>query len=102
MALLSKSTALINTTLEENFPTINIEALSCGTPVITFKTGGSAEIINKKTGISIEKGNYDELKNTILNFDKNNYKREECLSRAKLFTAEKMAKAYFELITKGN
>ena len=30
-----------NPTLEDNFPTTNLEALACGTPVITFNTGGS-------------------------------------------------------------
>lgn len=41
----------INPTLEDTFPTTNIEALACGTPVITFNSGGSAEIIDKDTGI---------------------------------------------------
>ena len=30
----------VNLTLEDNFPTTNLEALACGTPVITFDTGG--------------------------------------------------------------
>lgn len=33
----------INPTLEDNYPTTNLEAISCGTPVITFNTGGSGE-----------------------------------------------------------
>lgn len=39
----SAADVFINTTLEDNFPTTNIEALACGTPVITFNTGGSVE-----------------------------------------------------------
>lgn len=35
----------INPTLEDNFPTTNIEALACGTPVVTFNTGGSIESV---------------------------------------------------------
>lgn len=35
----------VNPTLEDNFPTANLEALSCGTPVVTFQTGGSPETI---------------------------------------------------------
>ena len=31
--------------MEDNFPTTNIEALACGTPVVTFKTGGSVESV---------------------------------------------------------
>ena len=33
----------VNPTLEENYPTTNLEAQACGTPVITFDTGGSTE-----------------------------------------------------------
>ena len=35
----------VNATLEDNFPTTNIEALACGTPVVTFATGGSTECV---------------------------------------------------------
>ena len=35
----------INPTLEDNFPTTNIEALACGTPVVTFNTGGAVESV---------------------------------------------------------
>ena len=41
----SAADVFINTTLEDNFPTTNLEALACGTPVITFDTGGSVEPI---------------------------------------------------------
>lgn len=45
VSLYSAADVFINPTLEDNFPTTNIEALACGTPVITFQTGGSAEAI---------------------------------------------------------
>jgi len=35
--------AYVNASLEENYPTTNLEAISCGTPVITYDTGGSGE-----------------------------------------------------------
>ncbi len=38
----------VNPMSEMNFPTVNIEVLACGTPVITFETGGSPETINEK------------------------------------------------------
>ena len=55
----------VNPTLEENFPTTNIEALACGTPVITFDTGGSPESINRKCGRVVERGNIKELVKAI-------------------------------------
>ena len=36
---------VFNPTVEDNFPTVNIEALACGTPVFTFDTGGSPECL---------------------------------------------------------
>lgn len=33
----------VNFTYEDNYPTVNLEAQACGTPVITYKTGGSPE-----------------------------------------------------------
>ena len=41
---------LINPTHADNFPTVNLEALACGTPVITYNTGGSPEAIDEKCG----------------------------------------------------
>ena len=37
--LYSQAAVFVNTTLEDNFPTVNLEALACGTPVVTFATG---------------------------------------------------------------
>ena len=39
----SAAEVLFNPTLEDNYPTVNLEAIACGTPVITFDTGGSPE-----------------------------------------------------------
>jgi len=61
----SMADVFVNPTLEDNFPTTNLEALACGTPVITFRTGGSPESIDDKTGIVVEKGDTEELFNAI-------------------------------------
>lgn len=37
---------LFNPTREDNFPTVNLEAEACGTPVATYDTGGCAETIS--------------------------------------------------------
>ena len=39
----SAAEVFFNPTLEDNYPTVNLEAIACGTPVITFNTGGSSE-----------------------------------------------------------
>lgn len=37
----------VNPTYEDNYPTVNLEAISCGTTVITYNTGGCIETIQK-------------------------------------------------------
>lgn len=64
--LYSEAGVLINSTYEDNFPTVNIEALACGTPVITYRTGGSPEAIDEKTGMMIEQGNETALVNATM------------------------------------
>jgi len=61
----SAADVFVNPTLEDNFPTTNLEALACGTPVITFDTGGSPEAVNEKTGIVVEKGKINDLIDAI-------------------------------------
>lgn len=59
--LYSLSDVLLNLTKEDSYPTINLEAIACGTPVITYKTGGSPESINTSTGFVVERENIEEL-----------------------------------------
>lgn len=55
----SVSTVLFNPTYEDTYPTVNLEALSCGLPVITYNSGGSPEssfasLINDENIIKID------------------------------------------------
>jgi putative colanic acid biosynthesis glycosyltransferase len=63
--LYSAADVFVNPTLEDNFPTVNLEALACGTPVITFDTGGSPEAVDDGCGYVAEIGNMDDVKNFI-------------------------------------
>lgn len=56
----SSADVFFNPTWEDTFPTTNLEALACGTPVITYRTGGSPEAIDEHTGFVVEKGNLNE------------------------------------------
>lgn len=59
--LYSMSYALLNLTYEDNFPTVNIEALSCGAPVICYKTGGATEMLSEDNAIVVDKGDYADI-----------------------------------------
>ena len=88
----------MNPTLEENFPTVNLEALACGTPVITYQTGGSPESITEKCGRVVPYKNYEALKNTI--FEMKNAKpamSNACAERAKLYARNDACQKYVML-----
>lgn len=61
----NKATMVVNPTYEDNFPTVNLESLACGTPVVTYDTGGSKEAIDERAGIVVEQGNIDKLEEAI-------------------------------------
>lgn len=59
--LYSAADAFINPTWQDNYPTVNLEAIACGTPVVTYRTGGSVEAVNDATGFVVEQGCVDGL-----------------------------------------
>lgn len=64
--LYSAASVFVNPTLEDNFPTVNLEAIACGTPVVTYRTGGSPESVSEKAGVVVEKGDYEALKKAVI------------------------------------
>ena len=85
----------VNPTYEDNFPTTNIEALACGTPIITYQTGGSPEALDKMSGISILKGDISSVENAIQQVKGLSY--VECIMRSCEFKKEDKALKYVEL-----
>jgi len=86
----------VNPTLEDNFPTTNLEALACGTPVITFNTGGSPECINSTCGIVVEKGNITQLKEAILSLNnRTEITSSKCRKQALNYDKNMRFKEYF-------
>lgn len=63
--LYSESDVFVNPTYSDTLPTTNLEALACGTPVITYNTGGASETVDCKTGIVVEQGNVEGLRLAI-------------------------------------
>ncbi|HJA93702.1 MAG TPA: glycosyltransferase [Candidatus Eisenbergiella merdipullorum] len=100
--LYGSAAVYVNTTLEDNFPTTNLEALSCGTPVITFRTGGSPESVDEDCGIVVEKGNVEELKAAVEEIcaHPERYPAEKVAEKAQSFRKERMAEDYIKLYRK--
>lgn len=94
----SASDIFVNPTLEDNFPTVNLEALACGTPVITYQTGGSPESITESTGKVVPYKDYKALKNAVI--EMRNAKAsisEVCIEKAQLYECKDACCKYIEL-----
>lgn len=63
--LYAAADVFVNPTWQDNYPTVNMEAIACGTPVVTYRTGGSVEVITPSTGMIVEQGNLNELLKSI-------------------------------------
>ena len=72
----------INPTYQDNFPTVNLEALACGTPVITYRTGGSPEAVDSKTGIVVEQGDVEAMASAIRKIKENPLSSNDCRAKA--------------------
>lgn len=83
-ALYAAADVFVNPTYVDNFPTTNIEALACGTPVITYDTGGSPEAISETTGHIVRKGDIPGLMASVRLFCENgkNHYSAACRNRA--------------------
>jgi glycosyltransferase involved in cell wall biosynthesis len=94
----NRATVFVNPTYIDNFPTTNIEAIACGTPVITYNTGGSPEAIDKNTGIVVDKGDVDKLAEEIQKIQKDKQMIANCRLRAEsLFDSKQRFLDYLKL-----
>lgn len=101
VALYSKADVFINPTYADNFPTVNLEALACGTPVITYRTGGSPEAIDERTGVVVEQGDVNGLVEAIYRMKEDPLSSADCRKRAeKCFDKDKCFEKYVELYEK--
>lgn len=109
-ALYNEAAVYVNATLEDNFPTTNLEALACGTPVVTFQTGGSPESLNPSCGKIVKKGDFEKLLAavwdviSVVEEQQNNtedagylFSRKACRARAYTFQKEERYGEYLKL-----
>lgn len=88
----------VNPTREENYPTVNMEAIACGTPVLTFKTGGSPEIIGENTGSVVLCDDIDALESEIIRICTTSpYSADNCTEYAKTFDMNEKFEEYVKL-----
>lgn len=96
--LYANAAAFVNATLEDNFPTTNLEALACGTPVITFRTGGSGEAVDDSCGKVVAKGDYEALVDAIVQTVVTRpFSKEDCVKKAQSYDKRKRFMEYLNL-----
>lgn len=94
----SSADLFVNPTREENYPTVNMESLACGTPVLTFRTGGSPEIIDSITGSVVECEDIDAMECEINRIcEKSKFSRVDCVEKAKQFDMNDRFREYIDL-----
>lgn len=90
--LYSAADLFLNLTCEDNYPTTNLEAISCGTPCLTYRTGGSPESVCPETGYVVGKGDIASVLEIVERLPEKNvaelrkravgsFKQESCFER---------------------
>lgn len=88
----------VNPTREDTYPTVNMEALACGTPVVTFKTGGSPEILDETCGSVVPFDDIDAMEMEIRRIcEEKPYSKDSCVTRAKSFDMNQRFEEYVDL-----
>ncbi len=97
----SAADLFVNPTREDNFPTVDLEALACGTPVLTFDTGGSPETVDEACGSVVDCDDIDALESEIRRIKAERpYSEEACIERAQRFDMNKRFMEYVDLYNK--
>lgn len=88
----------VNPTREDTYPTVNMEAVACGTPVVTFNTGGSPEIVDGTCGVVVECDDIEGMEKEITRLcNEDCFENVSCFEKAKDFDKNKKFKEYLEL-----
>lgn len=93
----SAADIFVNFTYQDTFPTVNIEALACGTPVLTYRTGGSPEAIDDRCGWVVEQGDIEGAKKIITNITDKSLYFDGCTARSKIFDRRERYLEYVHL-----
>ena len=96
--LYTAANVFVNPTREDNFPTVNLEALACGTPVITFDSGGSAESLDPSCGMVVACDDVDALEKHIRQVcTEKLFSKAACIARAQGYDKSTRFEEYLKL-----
>lgn len=96
--LYTAANVFANPTREEVLGLVNVEALACGTPVITFDTGGSPECVDESCGRVVPKNDVTAMYQQIVDICENApFTKDACMEKAKYFDQRERFAQYVAL-----
>lgn len=98
--LYSTADLFVNLTYSDTFGLVNIESLACGTPVLTYKTGGSPETISEEVGYVVEQGDINKVYKIIKSFNKTKNIKNLCIQHATKFDKKLKFEEYIQIYAK--
>lgn len=87
----------VNPSLQETFSMINLEAIACGTPVVTFNSGGGTEAQSEKTGVVVPRTDVKAMYEGIKRVKNGEFCSEDCVQRAQEFDCELKFEKYIDI-----
>lgn len=104
--LYARGNVFLNLTHIDTLPTVNMEAISCGVPVITYDAGGSGELVhNGKTGYIVKVDDIDGVINALTRIRSGAITSEACRMYAqanfdKIQNYKKYIQLYREIVSR--
>ncbi len=109
LELMKNAKAFIFASEDEDFGITPVEAMSVGTPVIAYRSGGVVESViegnpsagsgrQKPTGIFFDELSIESLSKAIKEFNKMKFNIENCINQAQKFSKERFKKEIKEFV----
>ncbi len=99
LELMRNAKAFIFASEDEDFGIIPVEAMSVGTPVIAYRSGGVIEsVLQGRTGIFFDELTVESLSKAIKQFSSSKINLEDCIAQAQKFSKERFKKEIKDFI----
>ena len=99
LGLMSQAKAFVFAAEDEDFGITPVEAMSVGTPVIAYRSGGVVEsVVDGKTGIFYHFNDLNHLSEAVHKFEKMKFDREFIIKHAQKFSKERFKKEIKEFV----
>jgi glycosyltransferase involved in cell wall biosynthesis len=94
----SAADVFLNPTREDTYPTVNMEAIACGTPVLTFNVGGCPEMLEPETGVVLQDMSIEAVMEALEQLRRERRDPERICSAAARFDRRCCLTGYLDLL----